>query len=109
MPGYMEYNDNISSQDLDYMRERIIKIKKNEKDRLQDEKYLKEQKENGDKAFEKQIEEGKITFDTKGNILNVRQVNTQHLPIHFKNLMEHELVENKGEEVKKLNIKKKSK
>jgi hypothetical protein len=87
----------------------LLKLNKNEKERLHDEKYLKEQKENGEKIFEKQIEEGKITFDSKGNMLNIRQVNTQNLPIHFKDLINHQLVEKQDVEDKKLDVKKKSK
>jgi len=39
--------------------------------------------------FEKKVEAGRLTFDDKGKVLNVRQVKTEKLPAEFKDLMGH--------------------
>jgi hypothetical protein len=61
------------------------------------------------KAFERQIEQGRVTFDHQGNTIEVRGINTTKLPPEFKNIMGHKFDEADLKANKNLNVKKKTK
>lgn len=63
----------------------------------------------GNRHFERQVEQGKVTFDHTGKMLDVRHIRTEKLPVHMKNLLDHNANDAVEEKPKKLHIKKNQK
>ena len=53
------------------------------------ENIIKNNETNKNKAFERKIEQGKVTFDHQGNLIDVRGVNAKKLPAEYKKVMDH--------------------
>lgn len=67
---------------------------------------MKDDSESKNRNFERQIENGRVTFDHNGNLIGVRGLAADKLPPEFKHLMDHNVPATTPNIQKKLNIKK---
>lgn len=103
LPGYIDYEDDITHKDLDNLRDTVERIKKNKIEMEKELKLQREIKAKGQKEFEKKIERGKLTYDHKGKVISIRQVKAEKLPVDFKQLMAYSM--NNPKKVNKKNRK----
>ncbi|CAI2387334.1 unnamed protein product [Moneuplotes crassus] len=92
--GSHSYRDplyNITSKDLDILRDTLERIKKNKIEMEKELKSKREIKAKGQKMFENKIQKGLLTYDHKGKIIPIRQVKPEKLPADFKQLLAHSM------------------
>lgn len=109
LPGFIDYKDKITNKDLDILRIKVEIMKENAIDMEKQMLIRKDMKEKGQLQFEKKINSGKLTFNDKGKVLNIRQIKTEKLPIEFKQLISHSVVESATSNKRKLKVKQKQK
>lgn len=79
-------------------------------DKAKQDKLMEDATVHKNKAFMRQVELGRITFDHLGKTMEVRSLKSDKLPPEFKNLMNHYYEQPPAEHIpQKLNIKKKKK
>uniref|UniRef100_A0A7S3KIE7 Uncharacterized protein n=1 Tax=Euplotes crassus TaxID=5936 RepID=A0A7S3KIE7_EUPCR len=109
LPGYHDYKDNITHEDLDNLRDTVDRLKKSKTKMANEQKLEQERKKKDQKEFEKKIEGGKLTYDHTGKLLSIRKIKAERLPVDFKQLMSHSMIRSRksAEKGKNLKVKKK--